>query len=462
MIAATIGRTFLKAYNEKYKNEMTAKQFFEEVFWPLFYNSEKYMQWINNSPFDQISKRKLHGSIEERKKALSDFVEKIEVKKVKDMSTLIGAPASDQKEFATSSGLVSDIEIKIDDDDAYSSWIASGLCLGVGMYSILYNDKDILLDTFEGWKVYRSLLDDNGFEKLKGNQINSWNGLWLNFRYSKSYVDDFDYSRFQSEGFFTEKQNFIELSKIKWSELMFNISRHTKEESIIGYVHKVGDVNKTIGFYQFFFSSARTLVSYYSKLFGGHPKLLGAKKYETIFGDTITKACQKGIVGLQALEPKDLRKYFNNDKNLKLIKPKVNPKKGETEEAFEERKNKAYQKDYESIIYYQTYKTWLLAMITKNKEENLKYSEEVAKVLLAHKQEARVEKKFIEEKLFKAKGRKQFLNELGELIKVVSNDGVSALKDLRDRVYTLSDEDYQYLFTLIKFDYAYQERLENK
>jgi hypothetical protein len=173
MIAATIGRTFLKAYNKKYKKEMTAKQFFEEVYWPLFYNSKKYMQWINNSPFDQISKRKLHGDIEERKKALNDFIEKIELKKVKDMSTVIGAPASDEKVFAVSSGLVTDIEIIIEDNEAYLSWIASGLCLGVGMYSIIYNDVNILLDTFEGWKVYRSLLDNDGFEKLKGNQINS-------------------------------------------------------------------------------------------------------------------------------------------------------------------------------------------------------------------------------------------------------------------------------------------------
>lgn len=53
MIASKIGRTLLNAYNEKKGTHYTAKEFFELVFFPLFYDHEKYMQWITNSPFVQ-------------------------------------------------------------------------------------------------------------------------------------------------------------------------------------------------------------------------------------------------------------------------------------------------------------------------------------------------------------------------------------------------------------------------
>ena len=50
MYATTIGRTFLKAYNCKFKTEYTAKSFFEDVFVPLFFDHHKYMMTAGNSP----------------------------------------------------------------------------------------------------------------------------------------------------------------------------------------------------------------------------------------------------------------------------------------------------------------------------------------------------------------------------------------------------------------------------
>jgi hypothetical protein len=45
MIAATIGRTFLKAYNKNKTEDkkLNAKQFFIKEFVPLFYGTPKYM-----------------------------------------------------------------------------------------------------------------------------------------------------------------------------------------------------------------------------------------------------------------------------------------------------------------------------------------------------------------------------------------------------------------------------------
>ena len=56
MITATIGRLFLDAYNKKYGKNYDAKTFFVEVYHPLFFDSNKYLQWVQNSPFVQMKK----------------------------------------------------------------------------------------------------------------------------------------------------------------------------------------------------------------------------------------------------------------------------------------------------------------------------------------------------------------------------------------------------------------------
>lgn len=37
MITTLVGRTFLKAYNEKHNKDYSAKEFFEEVYFELFF-----------------------------------------------------------------------------------------------------------------------------------------------------------------------------------------------------------------------------------------------------------------------------------------------------------------------------------------------------------------------------------------------------------------------------------------
>ncbi len=451
MIAATIGRTFLKVFNEKAEKNYSAKEFFEKEYFECFYNHPKYMQWINNSEFDQISKRKLHHREEERKNALQKFHSKIGERRIFDMSTVIGFPASDNKGFAVTSGQVTDIEIEVDENEAYLSWIGSGLSIGTGKHSILFENEDILFDTYQGWKVYRNLLNDKTLDKLKGNQINSWNGLWLSYFYSKRFRENFDVSTLTNVDFFTEKPIGIELNKIKWSELLFNISRKFPNSTFVGYVHAVGDTNQTVGFIPFQFEKASSIIKYYKKLFGENAYLNDSQKYERLFGkNSLSKACEHGSIGLQALEPKDLRKYMGNDANLKLVKPK--------QDKDEEKNRKALQKDYENIITYRTYKTWLTAMITKNKEENLNYSMEIAEILYEYKVSARVEKKLIDEGLLKAKSKKYFMSELANLIGVIPKEQTQKIKDFRDKVYLMNEEEFGYLLVLIKFDYAFVER----
>lgn len=52
MIAANIGKIFLDAYNEKFKSNYSAKEFFVEKYYEIFFNHNKYMMSAGNSPLE--------------------------------------------------------------------------------------------------------------------------------------------------------------------------------------------------------------------------------------------------------------------------------------------------------------------------------------------------------------------------------------------------------------------------
>jgi len=527
MIATTIGRTFLNTYNERFGENLSPKEFLTEKYLPMFFGSPKYMLWITNSPFVQGLSRDPNGvygiretikdkdggtlhfntkedalkyveevvekrgdylycnkkekvsknGIEflkkineiEQKKIIDTFLTKVNnssITNIVDASIALGYPASEKKEFRPASGLVSDMKIPVENEEIYLSWIGGSLGVEVdGEYSILFNEAEILLKIYEGWRVYRKYLNDPTLFNLIGNQINTWNGQWLSFAFGKRFCGDFDFSTLYSRNVFSNKNNVMAVNKIKWSELLFNISNKYPTCNITGYVYYLGDkANKTLGFYPFYFYRVKKITDYYKILFGEQAALDDRQKYESLFGLHIKRACKLGSIGLQALEPKDLRKYYGKDSNLKLIKPKISQKKGESQEDYKFRQQKAEQKDYENLITFRTYKTWLLAMITKNKEESLKYTAEVAEALHEYREGQKgnnVRKNLVQSELLVAKSKKPFLDALTTLIKDVDKSKLEMFKSLRDKVHLMSAEDFGYFAVLLKFDYAYAERERN-
>ncbi|MCG8330221.1 MAG: hypothetical protein MI974_21155 [Chitinophagales bacterium] len=462
----------MKVYNERTGNGYSAKEFFEKEYIQTFFNHPLYMMSGGNSPLEnpKISwKKGIRPSDEERKDRITRTIAKIE-SPLLDASVAIGYPASEEKEYATTSGLITDMSIKVLAEDKYLSWIGSGFgCCVKGGLSIFFSEPIILWTIYEGWNVYRKILNDKTFLKIRGNQIEAWNGYWLTFLWSKRlYRQDFDFSYLHGIGVFTADEKVVEVNTVKWSELVFSISNKFSESTLTGYVYSLGQTNKTLGFYPFHFSKAHALIKYYQILFGEQAAINDAKEYESLYGIHIKRACELGSIGLQALEPKNLRKYFGNDANLKLEKLKINQKNGEPDEDYEARKQRAYQKDNENIITYRTYKTWLLAMITKNKEETLDYTAEVAKALLEYRGRATKtdRKNLIHAELLGAKSKKGFIEALVSVINGIKEDirkeqildvELDIYKELRDRVHLMSAEDFGYFVVLLKFDYAFAE-----
>ncbi|MEX2595131.1 MAG: hypothetical protein WD426_20370, partial [Anditalea sp.] len=348
MITAVIGRTFLYAYNEKYGKAFSPKAFFEQEYWELFYNHNKYLMAGGNSPFEnpKISWGKmLSGKIPfesdlRRIERFENFMEKaINTKGVLDASIAMGFPASDSKEFASTSGLVSDVAIPADEDEVYLSWIGSGLGIGVaGGFTILFDNPAITLQTFEGWKVYRKYLNDPTLEKLRGNQINTWNGQWLTYSLNpEEYREDFDFSELTNQKIFKVDSSLAEVATVSWSQLFFSLSTQFPNDELMGYVYGFGQTNKTIGFIPFQLKSGGNIKEVYQKLFGDFK--INKKEFESLFGMHIKRACELGSIGLQALRPDSLKKYMTENKNLTFKKE-------------------------EDTINYQAYKTWLVAMLT--------------------------------------------------------------------------------------------------
>ncbi len=463
MFTTIVGKTFLKEYNRRNNKDYSAKEFFDKELFKLFFDEKKYLMWAQNSPFVQgINKGKLYFEPHERLKNLSLFHEKIN-KGERDASVAIGYPASENKEYATTSGLITDINIPVEIEDVYFSWIGSALSLGVsGGYALLFDDPEITYTTFEGWRIYRKYLNDPVLDKLRGNQIVTWNGQWIGFKFDKRFIPDFDFNTFVANNVIEKGDAILEVNTIYWSKLFFSLSNKFPNENIIAYVFALGQTNKTIGFIPFQLKSGRKLHQIYQALFP-EDFHVNATDFEALFGKHIKRACELGNIGLQALEPQNLSKYLADPLNLNLIRPDLNRKSNEDENAFEKRKMDLLKKDKENVITFQTYKTWLTAMISKNKTEISDYTREIATSLVKYREGAKKtdRKNLLEKKLFATKRKTEFMEALIEIISdsSVEMEIIEKIKDLRDKVHLLSQEDFVYFVLLLKFDYAYQERI---
>jgi len=442
MITSLIGRTFLQAYNEKYKTSYSSKQFFEEVYFELFFNHNKYLMSGGNSSFEnpKISWDKMQKGImpyeseERRRERLVKFIEKAEnTMGILDMGIAPGYPAAEIT--AATSGLVSDLIIEYTEDDIYYSWFGSGLGIGVaGGYSFLINDPEILLKTFEGWSIYRKYLNDKTLENIRGNQINTWNGQWLTFRLGKNFREEFVFRDLEQEGFFKIDDKLIEVNTVKWTNLFFSLSRNYPTQILNSYIYSFGQTNKTIGFIPVYLSSGKKLIDVWRKLYGSD-STFDSHAFQSLFGLEIKRACELGSIGLLALRPQNLRKYFHNDKSLNFKKE-------------------------EEIIIYKSFKIWLIAMLSKNKEEITDYTQEIANLLLRYRagDSKTTRKNLIDKDLLAASSKKAFLDALAVIVKDINDSDMEAIKTLRNEVHLMTNEEFTYFNTLLKFDYNYTER----
>ena len=426
MITSVIGRIFLDAYNEREHTGYDAKTFFIEKYYPLFFDAEKYMQWVQNSPFVQMkSGQKVETlSSDERREKLEELICKIQ-NGTKDASVAIGYSASDEKGYATTSGQVTSLDIKVTHDEVYLSWIGASLGVGVkGGLSILFSNPLLLLSIYDGWAFYRAALNNN--QKLKGNQIASWNGQWLAHRYDKRAFDA-ENPMADFNPYVSDKDASMSMAVQSWTKILINLSQNFSGQNLLGYVYSLGQTNITVGFIPFILSQIRRPIDLYIRFFGMKNWRQAEELYGTAFG--FDRACQAGAIGLKALEPKGLKDYMEKGKLPK------------------------YTDNEEQTIKFHTYQTWIMAML--NNEDLWVQSESFAHVLKeysAGSKNAKTDRTNKVKALLGALNKKDFIRNLTDIISEAGD--VSKLMETAKLVNDMPADNVPYFLTLIRFHYA--------
>ena len=435
MITSNIGKIFLDAYNEKYGTSYDARTFFLEQFYPLFFDQNKYMMTAGNSPLenpklswdDMIKGKKPCETPEQRKIRFEKLIKKIEESEA-DASIARGYASLDVT--ATTSGQVTDLKLPNSQEEIYTSWIGDALGIGVqGGFSILFSKKEILLDIFEGWKLYRKCLNETSM--LKGNQINTWNGQWLSHYYDpREYNADMPLAGYNP--FNVNKDGIISIDTQTWTKILIGISKKYRNAQILGYIYSIGQTNTTIGFIPFNLNQIRRPIHLYEKIFG----MSNSRNAESLWGTAIgfKTACTYGAIGIKAMEPKGLRDYVYS-KGDKVPKQPKTPKNEDEQ------------------INFNVYKIWILAML--NNDELWEKSQELAELLNEASSDKdksiSTKRKNLVETMLNATNKKQFIAAATEVVSFIGK--IDEFKGIVKEIHGMPTDNVPYFLTLLRFQY---------
>lgn len=443
MYTSYIGKKFLKIYKEKENKPInyTAKEFFNEVLYPVFFNDEKHFLNVANSSFFQpVSSELIKSGKSIHLLKLERFHKN--VREGPSLTTLVGYSAQDLK--AGTSGQVTSLNCSIDDDEMYSSWIGSGLTIAMGGgYSILVDINEVIWKIFLGWLVYRKTLKQT--DNLKGNQIDVWNSYWIIHSLSDNFNEQNPEENFivpDSEICKAEKWKklgYLEFSSNSWIKVLFTFSK--KNFSILTVnAFKFADTNQTLGFINIYLSDVRRMFELRDKLFlDKEQSILSDNEIETLepfyrFND----ACKMGTIGLKSIEPRGLREF--------MTKGTVDYASG-NEYKFTNEK---------SLINFQLYKLWIIAML--NKTELLKLASVVANALSVYETQDSKENRGKNDKLnqvkdiLESKSLKSFID---CLTSIISKENAEVFKLVIEGILKMPSDNFLLFATLIRFEYTY-------
>ena len=386
------------------------------------------MMTAGNSPLenpklswdDMIKGEKPFETPEQRKCRFEKMIKKTD-KSEADMSIARGYASLDIA--APTSGQVTDLKLPNSQEESYASWIGDALGVGVqGGFSILFSKKEILLDIFEGWKLYRKCLNETSM--LKGNQINTWNGQWLSHYYDpREYDADMPLAGYSPYN--TNKDGIINIDTQTWTKILIAVSKKYRNAQILGYIYSIGKTNKTIGFIPFDLTQIRRPIHLYEKIFG----MSDGRNVESLWGTAIgfKTACTYGTIGIKAMEPKGLRDYVYKGKQ-----PKAH--------------------NYNNINY-NVYIIWIYAML--NNEDLWDKSQELAELLneasCNKNKSISTKPKNLVEAMLNATNKKLFVEAATEIIPLIEK--IDEYKSIVKEIHSMPTDNVPYFLTLLRFQY---------
>ncbi|MEL7063131.1 MAG: hypothetical protein AAFP00_05295, partial [Bacteroidota bacterium] len=260
---------------------------------------------------------------------------------------------------------------------------------------------------------------------------------WLAHRYNpRKFHTEAPLANFDP---FDVKLGVKELRTQSWVKVIFGLARKFPASSLTAYAFSLGQTNKTLGFIPLTLPKIRKPIQLYKVLFGEHQYLEHAEIIEEIFAEKngFQLACERGVIGIRALEPKFIRDltYKHNPKI------KYNPE------------------DTYQIVSFQTYISWIIAML--DKKELLPFSQQIAGSLLAYGQSGtrgKTTQKRAVEKLMESKSADAFLQELLPIVGEASAEQAVLFQELIAYVHDFSHEHFKRFLILLKLAYTIQEK----
>lgn len=447
MYTSYIGKKFLKLYKEKENKpeNYSAKEFFDEVLFPIFLDDEKHFLNVANSSFFQSVSAELTKTGKSIHLLKLDRFHK-NVTEGPSLTTLVGYAAQDLK--AGTSGQVTSLNCNIDSEEMYSSWIGSGFSIAMGGgYSILIENLEILWKLYNGWSVYRKVLGQTS--NLKGNQIDVWNSHWIIHALSKSY----DFSQPDDNFIIPEtdvckaekwkKLGFIEFTSNSWSRIVFNLSQKYPNKILLVYAFKFADTNQTLGFINILLPEIKRPYELRDKLFiDKNESILEDKEIEALETFySFSNACKMGTIGLKSIEPRGLREF--------MPKGTVDYSQG-----------KEFKLEDKTFKNFQLYKLWIIAML--NKTELLKLAADVASALVDYESKDSKENRGKNDKGHEtaktkdSKNIREFIENLTELLEKTP-ENASVFRDVVEQTLKMPSDNFPLFATLVRFEYIYQK-----
>jgi hypothetical protein len=439
MYTSYIGKKFLQLYRKKENkpDDYSARQFFDEVMFPLFFIDNSHLLHVGNSPFFQKPKDddvKKHGSksLAQRNNLINEIA-----KGQPSGAIYVGFGAKEIQ--ATSSGQLTSIDFKIDAEEMYSSWIGEGLGIGVsGGFVMLIDKEEILWALFDGWKNYRCFLEQT--PTLKDKQIETWNGHWLCHSFQKNFDINNPLSNFKLE--VANVMGNIAIPTQSWSKVIFALCRRFSNSTLTAYSYNLSQTNTTLGFINIYIPDIRRFFELRDKIFINQNDVLlkdeEIEMLETFFN--FKNACKLGTIGLKSLEPKTLREFM--------------PK-----HSYEYAQGKEFKfTDEISYLNYKLIKLWIVAML--NKTELLQLADEVASALIDFENQSdnrgKKDLSTLSEEVRNASNVKQFIDKLTLLLDKKS-DYADTFRNVVEQVLKMPSDNFPLFSTLIKFEYTYQK-----
>lgn len=429
MYTSYIGLKFLDQYNRRTGNRYTAEEFFDKEMYPLFFDDDRHLMHVSNSPFFQspsdkelkqsgLTRSKLQYQKLQQKIAQVAALENEQP----DASIYVGYAANGPDQ--TTAGQVSNITWETSTSELYASWIGNALCARVeGSQCLLIDSEPVLWHLYEGWKLYRQYIQP--VKQMDGRQIETWNGYWL--------------AKGSSNTMAAPPVKGNKLDTYPWVEILARLLEWHNNQVLPVYIFSLGQTNTTYGFINIHFPQLQCLDEARHTI---KRSIFSQEDDDGAFWEqyepdlSLREACQFGEIGLRALRPKDFGK---------LMEGKYSPVK-------------LTDKNKHTFFNIQT---WIIAMLN-NKSDLQQLASELAAELVAAesngtgKDRGKNTDNIHSKALFEAKGLTSFIEALTSFLEKNGSAKI-VCRAVADKSIRIPGDQFPLFKALIRFEYAFQK-----